>query len=118
MENNNDYLKNKAYKEALKFEKSEFTEEVIYAKLEKQGIPIDIAKKVAMNIVLERNNKKEDRSDYKKMGSVMIVVWISVSIIAYFITGNVFDAVGLLVGGILTTILVYLMTTDRLNIVN
>jgi hypothetical protein len=118
MENNNDYLKNKAYKEALKFEKSEFTEDVIYAKLEKQGIPIDLAKEVAMNIVLERNNKKEDLSDYKKMGYVMIVVWILVSIIAFFITGKVFDAVGLFVGGILSTILVYLMTTDKLNVVN
>ena len=118
MENNNDYLKNKAYKEALKFEKSEFEEEVIYAKLEKQGIPIDIAKEVAMNVIIERNNKKENSSDYKKMGFVIISVWIVISIIAFFITGKVFDAVGLLIVGVPSTILVYLMTTDKLNVVN
>ena len=115
---NKDYLKNKAYKEALKFEKSEFTEEVIYAKLEKQGIPKNLAKEVAMNIIIERNNKKEDFSDYKKMGYVMIAVWILISMIAFFITGKVFDAVSFFVGGILTTILVYLMTTNNLNIFN
>jgi uncharacterized membrane protein len=118
MENNNDYLKNKAYKEALKLEKSEFEEEVIYAKLEKQGIPIDIAKEVAMNVIIERNNKKENSSDYKKMGFVMLVVWILVSIIAFLITGKVLDSLGLLVIGVPTTIIVYLMTTDRFNVVN
>jgi len=118
LENNNESLKNKAYKEALKFEKSQFEEEVIYAKLEKQGIPIDIAKEVAMNTVIERNNKKHDLSDYKKMGFVMITVWILISIIAFLITGRILDSIGLLVIGIPSSILVYLMTTDKLNIIN
>ena len=114
MENNNDHLRNKAYKEGLKFKKSGLEEEVVYAKLEKQGIPIDLAKEVAMNVVIERNKyNKEDLSDYKKIGIVMIVIRILVSIIAYIITGRIFVVVELLVVGIPATILVHLMTTNK-----
>ena len=114
MENNIDYLKNKAYKIAQKFIKSEFDEQIICAKLEKQGIPIDLAKEVALNIVIERNNyKKEEFSDYKKIGFIIIAIWVLVSITAYIITGRVFDAIGILVVGIPSTIVVHLMTTNE-----
>ena len=67
-----------------------------------------------MNVVIERNKyNKEDLSDYKKIGIVMIVIWILVSIIAYIITGRIFVVVELLVVGIPATILVHLMTTNK-----
>lgn len=114
MENNNEYPRQKAYHEGLKFKNSELEEDVIYAKLEKQGIPVDLAKEVAMNVVIERNKyKKEDLADYKKFGIVMIVVWILVSITAYIFTGRIFAAVGLLVTGILSTFLIHSMTTNK-----
>jgi uncharacterized membrane protein len=113
MDNNN--LRNKAYQEALKFKKSGLEEEVIYAKLEKQGIPIDLAKEVAMNVVIERNkyNKKESLSNYKTIGIVMIIIWILVSIIAYIIIGRIFVIVGFLFVSIPATILGYLMATKK-----
>ena len=114
MENTIEYPRNKAYKAGLKYKNSGLEEEVIYAKLEKQGIPVDLAKEVAMNVVIERNKDiKEDRSDYKKIGIVLMLVWILVSIIAYIFTGSIFTVVELLFVGIPATILVYLMTTNR-----
>ena len=111
MENNNEYLKNKAYHEGLKFKNSGLEEEVIYAKLEKQGIPIDLAKEVARNVVIERNKySKEDIKDYKnykKLGIVFIVIGILASIIAYIFTGIISVAVGVLVVGISTAIIAH-----------
>ena len=114
MENNNEYSKHKAYHEGLKFKNSGLEEEVIYAKLEKQGIPIDLAKEVAMNVVIERNKyNKEDLSDYKnykKLGIVIIVIGILASIIAYIFTERIIVAVEVLVVGISTAIIAHLMT--------
>lgn len=112
MENTN--LKHKAYLEGLKFKNSRLEEDVIYAKLEKQGIPIALAKEVAMNVVLERNKyNKEDFSDYKKLGIVMIVIWVLASIIAYNFTGRIFVALELLAVVIPAAIIGHLMTTRK-----
>ncbi|MFY0629645.1 MAG: hypothetical protein JXR05_04635 [Flavobacteriaceae bacterium] len=112
MKKNNHSLKSKAYKIALKFKK--FEEEVIYAKLEKQGIPEDLAKEVAMNVVLERNKQnKKDLSYYKEIELIMIVISVLASIVIYIITGRFSFAVQLLSIAIPSTILVHLMTTDK-----
>ena len=68
MENNYKNLKEKAYKVALKFKGSKLEQEIVYAKLEKQGFPENIAKEVALNMVIEKKNlNKEDFLDYKKI---------------------------------------------------
>ncbi len=111
VDNTSDSIKRKAYHEGLKFKNSGLEEVVIYAKLEKQGIPIDLAKEVAMNVVMERNkyNKEdiEDYKNYKKLGIVFIVIGILASIIAYIFTGIISVAVGVLVVGILTAIIAH-----------
>ncbi len=106
---NNQYLKDKAYKEALKFKALE--EDVIYAKLEKQGFPINLAKEVASNVAIE--GKKDDSSDKKNIVWIMFSLWLLLSIATYIITGRFMNSIGLLVIGIPTTILVHLMTTDK-----
>ena len=114
MENNTEYLRHKAYQEGLKFKNSGLEEEVIYAKLEKQGIPLALAKEVAKNIVIERNkyNKEDllDYKNYKKLGLVIIAIGILASIIAYIFTGRIIVAVEVLIVGIITTIIAHLMT--------
>ena len=112
MENNNEYPRQKAYHEGLKFKNSELEEDVIYAKLEKQGIPVDLAKEVAMNVVIERNkyNKEdiEDYKNYKKIGILLIVIGILISIITYIFTGIIIFAYEVLVVGILTAIIAHI----------
>ena len=106
-----DSMKRRAYQEGLKYKNSGLEEVVIYAKLEKQGIPIDLAKEVAMNVVIERNkyNKEdiEDYKNYKKLGIVFIVIGLLASIIAYILTGIISVAVGVLVVGFSTAIIAH-----------
>jgi len=110
-DNTSDSVKRKAYVEGLKLQNTGLEEVVIYAKLEKQGIPKDLAKEVARNVVIERNkyNKEdiEDYKNYKKLGIVFIVIGILASIIAYIFTGIVSVAVGVLVVGISTAIIAH-----------
>ena len=47
-------LKKKAYLEGLKLKDTELDQEAIYARLEKQGIPRELAVEVAYNVVAER----------------------------------------------------------------
>jgi len=111
VDNTSDSVKRKAYVEGLKLQNTGLEEVVIYAKLEKQGIPKDLAKEVARNVVIERNkyNKEdiEDYKNYKKLGIVFIVIGILASIIAYIFTGIVSVAVGVLVVGISTAIIAH-----------
>ena len=112
VDNTSDSMKRIAYHEGLKFKKSGLEKEVIYAKLEKQGIPKDLAKEVAMNVIIERDkdNKEdiEDYKNYKKLGILIISIGILASIITYIFTERIFVAVGVLIVGVATTILAYM----------
>ena len=111
VDNTSDSMERKAYVEGRKFKNSGLEEEVIYARLEKQGIPIDLAKEVAMNVVIERNKYNEedieDYKNYKKLGIVFIVIGILASIITYIFTGIIIVAGIVLVVGISTAIIAH-----------
>lgn len=114
MENSYKNLKEKAYKVALKFKGSKFEEEIIYAKLEKQGFPENIAKEVALNIsISERDQNKKGGLNYKKLGFVVLTTWFLISIVIYSITGNILDASWALFSGIGSTFLIHAMTTNK-----
>ncbi len=114
MENNYENLKQKAYKLALKFKKTHLKEEIIYAKLEKQGFPEDIIKEVAMNLVIEINKQnKKDIFDYKKWTLIVTSIWVLLSIITFFFTGNISNTLGVFFYGIGATFLIHAMTTNR-----
>jgi uncharacterized membrane protein len=52
-------IKRNAYLKALKFKNTGLDEEAIYARLEKQGFPEDIAREVAKNILIKKLEEKE-----------------------------------------------------------
>ncbi len=56
-------LKRKAYLEGLKLKNSGLDQEIIYARLEKQGIPEELAKEVAKNVMLERQIVQEKETE-------------------------------------------------------
>ncbi len=93
-------LVRRAYVEGLKLKNSGLDEEVIYAKIEKQGIPAELAREVAHNVILERN-KKEDRelADKGDIGLIMLIVGIVASLIAYYLTEKIMISTGLIMGG-------------------
>ncbi|WP_439129330.1 hypothetical protein [Polaribacter sp.] len=119
MKNTNEYSKNKAYHQGLKFKNSRLNEEGIYAKLEKQGFPVDLAKEVAKNIVIERKNyHKDDIEDYKNyriLGIVIIVLGVLATIIAYIYTEKIIIAAEMLYIGLATTIIAHLMIKKNIK---
>ena len=119
MENTNEYSKNKAYHKGLKFKNSRLDAEGIYAKLEKQGVPIDLAKEVARNVVLERNNyNKEDVEDYKnyrKLGIAIMVLGVLASFIAYIYTEQIIIAAEVFFVGVATTIIAHVLAKKKVE---
>lgn len=53
-----DRIKKEAYSKALKFKHTGLDAEAIYARLEKQGIPEEIAKEVAKNVIIHKQEAK------------------------------------------------------------
>ncbi|NVK52611.1 MAG: hypothetical protein HWD85_06725 [Flavobacteriaceae bacterium] len=117
MKKSKEQLKYEAYQIGLKFINTRLEEEVLYAKIEKQGIPINIAKEVATNIVLQRNsNNKVNFSDYKKLGIYLSIFWIIGSTAAYAFTSEIFIGILFLISTVLpSSIIGYLMSTTKLK---
>ncbi|WP_439132738.1 hypothetical protein [Polaribacter sp.] len=114
MENNYNHLKEKAYKIALKFKGSKLEQGIIYAKLEKQGFPENIAKEVAFNISLNESEQNKKRNlNYKKLGFIILAVWFLIATVAFVITGNALNAFWILFYGIGATFLIHAMTTNE-----
>ncbi len=96
-------LERRAYSMAWKLKNSNLEEEVIYAKLEKQGIPKDLALEAAKNIVLERQKNliKEQKPFFNvallKIGLGMLVALIY----ALVFPGSYILPIGFLVGGVI-----------------
>ena len=54
-------MKRDAYLKAWQFKNAGLDEEVIFARLEKQGFPYDLAKEVAKNVVAQKTEDKENK---------------------------------------------------------
>lgn len=87
MENSYQIQKEKAYKSALKFKKSDLKEDIIFAKLEKLGFTVDIAKEVALNIAIQHKNKKEV-FDYKKFAINTVLIALILALLLFVFSGR------------------------------
>jgi hypothetical protein len=56
---NHERIKKEAYTKALAFKNTGLDAEAIYARLEKQGVPEDVAREVAKNAVIHKQTKKD-----------------------------------------------------------
>jgi hypothetical protein len=89
----------KAYLAGLKLKHSGLSEEVIYARLEKQGIPEDLARQVARDVI--RENEREQLKDKLSYGVVIAIIGILGTVVSYFIFDNrLYIFPGLLISGI------------------
>lgn len=86
----NDYKleKEKAYKMALRFKQSDLKQEIIYAKLEKLGFAVDIAKEVAFNIAIQHKNRKEV-FNYQKFAINTVLVAFCLALLLFVFSGRV-----------------------------
>ena len=90
----NDYKleKEKAYKMALHFKQSDLKQEIIYAKLEKFGFAVDIAKEVAFNIAIQHKNRKEV-FNYQKFAINTVLVASCLALLLFVFSGRVKESI-------------------------
>lgn len=103
---NQEELKKKAYLIALRLKNTGSDHETIYARLEKQGIPENIAKEVVRDIMIERKrNIVKEATPVHNFGLVQIGIGLGVALITYLLTDNVLLPIGVILGGVVTVLL-------------
>ncbi|WP_448699957.1 hypothetical protein ACFGVR_22640 [Mucilaginibacter sp. AW1-3] len=100
-------LKKKAYLEGLRLKNTGYDNEVIFARLEKQGIPEDIARQVIQNLSIQQKQEVMERVTEKKVVSynvalVKIGIGVFLAIASYIIIPEQpIIPIGLILGGII-----------------
>jgi hypothetical protein len=99
-------LKKKAYLVGLRLRSSGLDSEAIYARLEKEGIPEEMAKDVVRDIMIERKREvvKEATPIYN-FALVRIGIGVAVALISYLATDNVLLPIGIILAGVVTALL-------------
>jgi hypothetical protein len=99
-------IKKKAYLMGLKLKNSGLDAETIYARLEKQGIPGDLAKEVVRDTLIERKKDvvKQTEPVYN-FALIKIGIGIVLALISYLITENLILPIGLIAGGIISALI-------------
>ena len=91
---------NKAYLAGLKLKNSGLDEEIIYARLEKQGFPADLSRKVAKDVITE--NEKESLKDELNYGLVIAVIGFLIATVSAFVYADrIIIPIGFIIGGLL-----------------
>ena len=98
----NDGLKNKAYLEASRLKNSGHNDEVIFARLEKQGVPKELINEVLFNLTLQKLIDKDKYSrPFYNLAIFKIAIGILLAIVsALVIPGQIFLPIGLVISGI------------------
>jgi len=95
-------IKKKAYSLALRLKHSGLDPEIIYARLEKQGIPEAVAKKAVEDLIMQKT--QEEKKEQKPIDNInaVIIGIVIVATIAPFIMNARFRIipVGLIISGI------------------
>jgi hypothetical protein len=85
-----DTLKNKAYLEGQKLKKSGYDDEVIFARLEKQGIPEDLARQVIMNLsIQQRVEMVKEQTPFYNIALIKVGVGMVLAIVSYIIAPGI-----------------------------
>jgi len=95
-------LKRKAYLEGIKLKKAGLDNEVIYARLEKQGIPDELIKNVLQNMNIQKKiDVIEEQKPFYYSGLLKAGLGFLLAAIVYFIyPGVVIIPIGLIISGI------------------
>jgi VIT1/CCC1 family predicted Fe2+/Mn2+ transporter len=98
-----DGLKNKAYLEGTRLKNAGMDDEVIYARLEKQGIPDELARNVIKNLNVQKKVEKvKEQQPLYYSGLLKIALGVLFAIISYFIfPGKIILPIGFIISGIL-----------------
>jgi hypothetical protein len=99
-------LKKKAYSIGLRLKNSGLDGETIYARLEKQGIPEDMAKEVVQDILIERKRDviKQTEPVYN-FALIRIGIGLVIALVSYLLTDNVVLPIAIIAGGVVSALL-------------
>ena len=100
-------LKNKAYLEGSRLKNAGYDDEVIFARLEKQGIPEELRKKVIANLQIQRHIDvvKEQKPLYNIALLKIAVGFVLAIASAVLVPGVVILPIGLVVSGVVYALL-------------
>jgi hypothetical protein len=100
--------KKMVYLAGLRLKNSGLDEETIYARLEKKGVPEDLARQVASDVRIER---KKEKVRELETGYNFALIRVGIGLSAAFISAFVFPRnaiipIGLIVGGIISALMI------------
>ena len=100
-------LKRKAYMAGLRLKNSGLDAETIYARLEKQGIPEELARQVAKDVMLERKREViEQTTPMYNFALLRIGIGVAAALISIFVfPGNFILPVGIIAGGVIALLI-------------
>ena len=104
-------VKKKAYLMALRLKNSGLDTETIYARLEKQGIPEDLALQVAKDVSMEkkRHVAEQETKPVFQAALIRIAVGLAAALISILIfPDEIIIPVGLIGGGVIAAVLAYI----------
>lgn len=105
-------LKRKAYHEAMKLKSSGLDQETIYARLEKQGIPEDLARQAAADIMVQRIVEVQSAAKVSyNIAIIRIAIGVGLAIISYIIVP---DVIVMPIGFILTGIILAINAKSKM----
>jgi hypothetical protein len=97
-------LTNKAYLAGLKLKKSGLSEELIYVRLEKQGFPEELSRKVARDVFNQA--EKESAQNTLNYGLAVITIGFLIAFFSSLIfTDYIILPIGLIIGGVVSVFL-------------
>lgn len=112
-------LKLRAYSEAMKLKHQGLEKDIIYARLEKQGIPEELALEVSNNIFIQQKIEEKNEianvieaNNYKLTLSIVLSAILAIVSLIFFSAIVVIIPVGFIVGILVRN---YLLNKDREN---
>lgn len=104
-------LKNKAYLAGLKLKSQGLNEEIIYVRLEKQGFPEELSRKVAKDVFKQVAKESTKNSINYSLFTVAIGFLIAFSTLIFI--DYIFLPVGLIIGGVVSAFLAKFKLQDK-----
>lgn len=100
-------LKRKAYLQASRLKNEGLDNEVIYARLEKQGVPADLIEQVLKNLTVQKvvdvNNAQKP---FFNLALLKIGIGVLLAIVSMVVLpGQIILPIGLIAGGIITAVI-------------
>lgn len=99
-------LKRKAYLEGSRLKNAGYDNEVIFARLEKQGIPEETIKLVIANLSIQQKVEvSKQAKPFYNLAVIRIAIGVFLAIAtAILIPGHIYLPIGLIVGGIISAV--------------